>query len=397
MGLPVSLSGQFRLQGEQALAGLQAWADDANRDGGISVGGSGLCCPVSVVYYDDASRVALARQATETLITVDRVDLLFGPYSSVLAQAAAEVAEGHGKLLWNQGGASDYIYQRGYKWVVGVLTPASEYLAGLLPLVRRADPEASTLAILRASSGEFPRAVSSGVERQAAPLGFRVKLLKEYDPSISDFNSILDEVDRVRPDVLVGVGRIQNDLLLAEYLVKRGGALKAVAVVAAPIQQFRDTLKGESEGFIGPSQWEPAGSYPNDYGPTGAEVLASLESRGRQPVPYPVDYPMVQSYAAGLVAQRCVESAGTVEDRALRAKAGTEDFSTFYGRFKIDPATGRQVGRSVVIIQWQQGRKVIVWPPELSQAELVYPRRGQTENVGRANRANEPPRHREQR
>ena len=231
--------------------------------------------------------------------------------------------------------------------------------------------------MLRSSTGAFPRAVSSGVERQAASLGFRVKLLKEYDPSISDFNSILDEVEQVRPDVLVGVGRIQNDLLLAEYLVKRGGALKAVAVVAAPIQQFRDTLKGESEGFIGPSQWEPAGSYPNDYGPTGAEVLASLESRGHQPVHYPVDYPMVQSYAAGLVAQRCVESAGTLEARALRARAGTEDFSTFYGRFKIDPATGRQVGRSVVIIQWQQGRKVIVWPPELSQAELVYPWRGQ--------------------
>ena len=373
VGMPVSLSGQFRVQGEQALAGLQTWADDANRAGGISLGVPGLCRPVSVVYYDDASRVALTRQATETLISVDRVDLLFGPYSSVLAQAAAEVAEGHGKLLWNQGGASDTIYQRGYKWVVGILSPASEYLAGLLPLVRRADPEASTLAILRASTGVFPRAVSSGVERQAAALGFRVKLLKEYDPSISDFNSILDEVERVRPDVLVGVGRIQNDLLLAEDLVKRGVALKAVALVAAPIQQFWDTLKGESEGFIGPSQWEPTGSYPNDYGPTGAEVLESLKSRGNQPV----DYPMVQSYAAGLVAQRCVESAGTVEDRALRARASTEDFSTFYVRFKIDPDTGRQVGRSVVIVQWQQGRKVIVWPLELSQAELVYPWRGQ--------------------
>ena len=373
VGIPVSLSGQFRVQGEQALTGLQAWADDVNRAGGISVGGLGPSYPVSVVHYDDASKVALARQATETLISVDRVDLLFGPYSGVLAQAAAEVAEGHGKLLWNQGGASDTIYQRGYKWVVGVLTPASEYLAGLLPLVRRADPEASSLAILRASSGVFPQAVGSGVERQAAPLGFRVTLLEEYDPSISDFSSILDEVDRVRPDVLVGVGRIQNDLLLAESLVKRGVAFKAVAVVAAPIQQFWDNLKGESEGFSGPSQWEPAGSYTNDYGPTGAEVLESLESRGNQPV----DYPMVQSYAAGLVAQRCVESAGTVENRALRARASTEDFSTFYGRFKIDPDTGRQVGRSVVIVQWQQGRKVIVWPLELSQAELVYPWRGQ--------------------
>ena len=35
VGIPVSLTGQFRTQGEQALAGLQAWAADANLAGGI--------------------------------------------------------------------------------------------------------------------------------------------------------------------------------------------------------------------------------------------------------------------------------------------------------------------------------------------------------------------------
>ena len=52
---------------------------------------------------------------------------------------------------------------------------------------------------------------------------------------------------------------------------------------------------------------------------------------------------MAQAYAAGLVAQRCVEQAGTLEDQVLRETAGKLDFSTFYGRFRIDPITGRQV------------------------------------------------------
>ncbi len=68
-----------------------------------------------------------------------------------------------------------------------------------------------------------------------------------------------------------------------------------------------------------------------------------------------VDYPMVQAYAGALVAQRCVEAAGTVADTALRSMAGTLDFSTFYGHFKIDPETGRQMSHSVLIVQWQQG------------------------------------------
>ena len=66
----------------------------------------------------------------------------------------------------------------------------------------------------------------------------------------------------------------------------------------------------------------------------------------------------------------------TLESAALRETAGDLDFSTFYGRFKIDPVTGRQIGRSVVIVQWQGGRKVVVWPPERSQSQLQYPWRG---------------------
>jgi branched-chain amino acid transport system substrate-binding protein len=375
VGIPVSLSGQFQVQGRQALTGLQAWAEDVNRAGGLDF--IGVRVPVSVVHYDDASRPEQVRRATERLIVVDKVDLLLGPYSSVLAQAATGVAEQHQRLLWNQGGAADSIYQQGYRWVVGILTPASEYLSGLAPLVREAAPDASTLAILRSASGAFPRAVSSGVERGAVALGFRTVLRQEYDPATADFPQVLEAVERARPDVLVAVGRIQDDLRLAQLLARRRPPIGAVAVVAAPIQQFQDALGEQVEGFLGPSQWEPVGTprqvgavpLANHYGPSAQQVLASLRRQGRNAI----DYPMVQAYAAALVAQRCVEAAGTLEHGALREAAAALDFSTFYGRFKIDPDTGRQIGRSVVIVQWQRDRKVIVWPPEQRQARLIYP------------------------
>ena len=367
-GIPVSLSGQFHLQGTQALAGIQAWADDVNQAGGISMSQAGAR-PVSVIYYDDASELDRVRQVTQQLITRDQVDLLFGPYSSVLAKGAAEIAEAHQRVIWNQGGASDSIYQQGFRWVVGTLTPASEYLAGLFPLVRLANPEASTLGLVRASTGAFPRDVCSGAERAAAAHGFDVVLRREYRASDMDLGAILDEIKLQQPDVLVSVGRIGNDLDFAAKLAQREPSLGTVAVVAAPIQQFQEVLGENAEGFVGPSQWEPVASFPNDYGPSASEVLASLTRRSS----LPVDYPMVQAYAAGLVAQACVEQIGDLDQRALREMAGSLDISTFFGRFKVDPATGRQTGRSGVIIQWQRGSKVVVWPPELKQAELVYP------------------------
>ena len=370
VGMPASLSGQFHMQGWQALAGLRAWAADANAAGGMDAGGRSV--PVEVVHYDDESRRGQVREVTRRLILEDRVDLLMGPYSTVLSNAAAEVSDELGWTLWNQGGAGDGIYRKGHGRVVGILTPASRYLSGLLPLVRKADEGARTIAVVRAGSGAFPRAVSSGAEREAEGLDFETALVREYEPDNPGWDSIVAELAELEPDVLVAVGRIYNDLELGERLVEARLRVGAAAVVAAGIQQFRDGLGGEADGFIGPSQWEPGSTEAVDYGPPEAAVLASLErADGR-----PVDYPMAQAYAAGLVAQRCVEDAGCLEQDALRRAAGELDFSTFYGRFRIDPVTGEQVGRSVSLVQWQQGRKVVVWPPERRDGELVYPWRG---------------------
>jgi branched-chain amino acid transport system substrate-binding protein len=71
---------------------------------------------------------------------------------------------------------------------------------------------------------------------------------------------------------------------------------------------------------------------------------------------------MAQAYAGGLVVQHCIETAGTLNQQVLREVASRLDFTTFYGRFRIDPSTGRQVGHRMPVVQWQEGRKVVVWP-----------------------------------
>ena len=374
VGIPVSLTGQFSLQGAQTLAGIRAWADDVNRAGGLSVGGVKAC--VELIWRDDGSLRDKARAITGRLIADDRVDLLIGPYSAVLTNAAAEVAQSHGKLLWNQGGASPLVYQRGNPWVVGTLTPADEYLAGLLPAVREACPEADTVAIVRAATGAFPRDVAAGVERAASTLGFRTVLSLQFDPNAEEFGETVRAVCRVAPDVLVVAGRFQNDLKLAELLAESAPAVGAVAVVAAGVDAFRERLGGMAENFIGPSQWEPEAGYSVDCGPSVTEVQASfdrLRTNGRRAGHPVIDYPMAQAYAVGVVIQRCAEECGSLDGAALRQAAASLDFTTFYGRFCIDAETGRPIGKPALIVQWRQGRKVIVWPPRLRCERLVYP------------------------
>jgi branched-chain amino acid transport system substrate-binding protein len=358
--MPVSLSGQFQAQGRQALAGLKAWVRDAN----LQDSGS-----FTLAHYDDGSERSTVEEITQRLIVNDHVDILIGPYSSVLTSAAAGVAESLGKLLWNQGGASDDVYRRGNRWIVGVLTSASHYLAGLLPLVREADPSASKVALVRAATGEFPQSVCSGVADAAEGLGFNICLTSEFAASTDDFTPVLKKLRAAWPDVVVIVGRVRSDLQLARQLAESDIGAGVVVAVAAGIQGFHTELGSLADRFVGPSQWELEAQGVPDFGPTGEQVVASLARDGHQQV----DYPTAQAYAAGLVVQRCLAEAGSADDAALREAASSLRFSTFYGDFEIDRETGRQVGRGTLLVQWQEGRKVIVWPPERAQRALVYP------------------------
>lgn len=371
-GISASLTGQFATQGQQALAGLSAWVEYVNGQGGLSVGGEKR--RVTLVSYDDGSAADATRKATERLITDDKVDLLFGPYSAGLTTAAVEVAESHGKVVWNHGGAGDAHYARGFRKVISILTPADQYLVGAPELVRQAKPDADRLVILRIDTGAFARLVARGAESAAHDLGFTTVLDLRYRPTQVSFTEIARHVAEQEPDLVVSVGRIRHDLGTARALARlpNRSNIGLAVVIAAPIAGFEEAMGGSADGFVGPSQWEPAFSIPTpDVGPDAVTALRVLndaaESSG-----VPIDYPMAQAMAAGLVAERCAAIAGELDDDALLSAAVDADFTTFYGRFKIDEA-GRQIGRSVALIQRQNGRKVVVWPPELAEDQLRYP------------------------
>ena len=371
-GISASITGQFATQGRQALAGLTAWSEYVNAQGGLSLDGESRS--IVLVHYDDGSLAEGAQQNTERLITQDGVDLLFGPYSAGLTTAAAEVSESHNKLMWNHGGAGDALYARGYSNVVGILTPADQYLVGAPYLARQCNPNANKLVILRIDTGAFARVVARGVESAAHELGFTTELDLRYRPSQTRFAEIARHVAELEADLVVGIGRIRHDIATARALASLPNRerIGLAAVVATPIAEFANELGQLADGFIGPSQWEPATSVPQpDVGPNSAEALQVL-ALAAAVAGLPVDYPMAQAFASGLIAGRCAQEAGSLQDDALRKAATELDFTTFYGRFRIDEA-GRQIGRSVALVQRQQGRKVVVWPAEQARSPVLYP------------------------
>ena len=368
IGAALSQTGVYALQGQQALHGLRLWVEETNAQGGLFVPELRSEVSLQLTAYDDHSRRADVEQLTARLINVDRVDFLIGPYSSGLAHAAAAIAEAHQKVLWNHGGSSDAIMRQGFRWSVHLPTPASGYFAGLFGCLRRHRVEAGRVAIIQRRRGTFSTEVAAGARQQAERSGFAALPPFFYPDDPREVVGLATALAAADPVVIVAVGRYDDDVALTRTLAQMPCDAKVIAAVGAPMQAFRRDLQEIADGCIGPSQWEPGAAAAPEIGPSSAAFVERFRERfGEVP-----DYPAAQAYAAGLILQRCVALAGTCSDVALRVAADTLTCQTFYGDFRLEAETGRQVGHETVLVQWQAGEKTIVWPERGAQARLMF-------------------------
>jgi branched-chain amino acid transport system substrate-binding protein len=368
LGIAVSLTGRYALLGRQVLEGLECYVRDVNAVGGLLLKSENNKLPVVLVVEDDESDETKIRGLVEKLIQHDRVDLLIGPYGSGLTLAAAEVADGLQYVLWNHSGSSDEIFECNLSSIVGILSPASLYLCALLDMFKTIDPAAKRVALFGAKTG-FAADMTSGALNWIGREGYTLTAYESYRSGIADFRPLLGRIKDDPPDIFLSVGRVEDDILLGRQLCEVKPRIKAAGLVVAAISRFKSVLREQADGFLAPSQWEPQVRYPVDYGPAEeAFVTHYLKS-----ATVPIDYPAAQGYAAGVVAQRCVEEVGSIDQKALRDAASQLRFTTFYGPYATDAKTGRQLAHPMLVTQWQRGRKEIVWPREVAETPPLYP------------------------
>ena len=358
VGAPLSLTGPFSVQGKQARAGIELWAEEVTRAGGISLPPDGKKAPLRLLILDDKSHQEEVIHLTERLICEEGVELLLGPYSSALA--LAPVAERFRIPIWNHGGAADILYERGFRFLVGVAPPASTYFRGLFEWMREAGVASSRVALVHAARGSFPAAVAEGALRWAEETGSRIFFQGTYPFSSEGFDPLVGDIQDLHPEFLLGVGQFEEDLAFARALRRASVAPRAVVLVAAGVSAFGENLGEDAEGFWGPSQWEGGEKHLPNRGLSSAEFARRLRARfGAQ-----ADYPAAQAYAACVIAAGCLSRVGRGDSERLRDAANSFQFTTLFGPFQIEPATGRPLRpRAPLLVQWQGKRRVIVWSP----------------------------------
>jgi branched-chain amino acid transport system substrate-binding protein len=364
VGLSLPLTGEYSPMGRQAETAIRLFIGDANASSALRVAGER--CEFALECHDDASEPARCAEIYRSLCADRRVGVIFGPYSSRLTRVAAPIAEQSGRVLVNHGGAGDELYDRGYKLIVGVLSPASDYLRGFVRLLAELKLWRKRVALV-ASKTPFARDVAAGFERAAAEraarrrgVRVRVKWNGAFDPASTPAR-LFPALARNRVNALASAGSYEHDVAVMRAVAASRLNIPVLGCVAAGVCRFASDLGELAEGIVGPSQWEESIELEPALGPTPSEFARRVRAVGANDNDSP-DYPAAQIYAAGLLTGAALAAAGGPDDAKLRSAFSDLRTTTMFGDFSIDRVTGRQLGHQVLLVQWHRGRKVIIEP-----------------------------------
>ena len=380
VGFSIALTGGIAPIGKQLLAAVEFWRDDVNAKGGL------LGRPVQLVLYDDQSTPSNVPGIYTKLLSVDKVDLLLGPYATNMVAAAMPVIMQSNKMtiaLLAIGINRHFQYPRYFTTAPVGPDGVKAMTRGFFELAAAQKPRPQTVAIV-AADAEFAKTSADGARANVEELGFKIVADKSYPPGTTDLLPIIRSVQSSNPDVVfvaayppdtVGIVRAANEIGFAPKMF--GGTMTGLFVTPIKVQ-LGPLLNGLviMESFV-PA---PSFSFPGLDG-----VIARYQSRAKADKIDPLGYSNVPfGYAAGQILAKAVEETKSLDHDKLAQYLRTHTFATVAGEIAFGK-DGEWAQARTLYTQFQkvapndmdQFRSVvhepILWPDKYKTGTIVYP------------------------
>jgi branched-chain amino acid transport system substrate-binding protein len=239
VGAGLALTGGGAPAGKMLLAAIEIWRDDVNAKGGL------LGRPVEVVSYDDQSTPSNVPGIYTKLITVDKVDLLLGPYATNFVAPAMPTIMQHNKMtlsLTAIGINRHFNYPKYFSMVPVGPDGVNAFSKGFFEVAAAQKPKPQTVAIL-AADAEFAKAASDGAREELKKQGMRIIYDQSYPPSTTDFTPMVRAMQAANADIVyiaayppdnVGIIRAANEIGLNPKMF--GGAMIGMLITPIRVQ-----------------------------------------------------------------------------------------------------------------------------------------------------------------
>ncbi len=375
IGLILPLSGPWARQGQLEKLGAEMAIDEINAKGGVkSMGGVKL----ELISIDAGDSAEKAKNAAQRLVA-EHPNVVggIGSWLSTFTLAVTEVTE-RAQVPWLTLSYADSITGRGFKYVFQTSptadTQSTEALPTLLELAKAAGKTPKTIGLIgdnTASPVSFLKPFRTG---GLDKYGIKAVVDETFTPPLSDATTLMQKVRSARPDLLLFITSTISDLKLGldkmnEFHIGKG----AIPVVGnGGANGAPEVLKSVSpdllEGYI---------FTVANWGLKGQEqLIEAFKKRTGEPW---MTQDALDGYGHVWILKDALEKAGKADKVKVAEAIHTMEFDSgptaiaFPGKVKFDQ-TGRRVGAPLVIVQWQNGVPVTVYPIDRATAKAKWPK-----------------------
>lgn len=360
LGAILPLTGATAQNGNNSRKGIELAVETINADGGIkSLDGAKIELDVADATSDPA-RAASA--ATQFLTRGEPPLAIVGAYASGLTVTVARVTERR-KVPILTTSFSDELTSQGYKFLFQLPAPASEVgkaqMGYATEIAKDAGVDLKNAAIVYANNA-YGESQAKGLRDQADELGINVALYEGYSPTISDATPVARKILSSNPDVIFAVSYVNDGVLLMRALRSQNNTVPVIGGVGGFITpDFQKSLGDAVNGVLSVDT-----SDPDKYG----ELGAAYQEKYGEFMPQEAH----DNAAAVYVFAQALEQNPTTEPEELAdaIREGTFDAgaagSMPGGQVDFDE-TGKNTNAAPLMVQWQEGKLVGVWPPDIAE------------------------------
>jgi len=367
IGASVSLTGDFADSGKAVKSGYELWADTVNAKGGV------LGRTVQMKIVDDTSSPNQVVTNYQNLINKDKVDLVFGPFSSLLTVPASQVAKRYGYAFLEPAGGGPAVFAQKLPNLFFV-QPApvvkqgdvfADWVLSLPPAQRPATAAYTEL------DDPFATPVAEDIRLRFEAAGIKTVYKQVYPAETQDFSTIMAKVAAAKPDVLVGGTQSEDAYGQVKSLVQLKFSPKFMFLsngANSPVE-FPDKVgAGNTAGIMSSGDWFPASKA------FGSDEFAAAYVKKYGGTTDTIDNTSAEAYAAGQLVEAVATKTSKIDNATIIATLHQGTWPTLLGDLSWD-AVGRPSG-SFALIQWQNGKLVPVYPATVAQAAPVTPKPG---------------------
>ncbi len=329
--------------------------------------------PIEFVTEDDGSNPQQAKSAIEKLITMNKVDMVVGGYTSSCTAAMAGTAEDLGCPLVIDAGSADDITTKANKWVFsGPRVPASHYGDALWSLIDQViKPKKVALFYENTDWGtSSSKALRAGFKKRGIDLVFD----QPYESGAMTFIPMLTRIKSEKPDMVMAVSYLTDAIMLAKQMaqIHLDAPLYMGYAGGYTMPEFVDHAGKDVNYIASTTNWSPQAPWPG----VKQYFEAYNQKYHRQP-----DYHGAQGYAAMQIAMDALKRAAKPITRETIREALTKtDLMTVMGKIQHHEWTDdmghhyyNQGLPLTYVIQWQDLKQQVVWPLNAKTADLIFP------------------------